>query len=116
MRSFRRLVLRLVLLIVTISGAGCASSSSVKLQSDSNIRLSHKGGTPNTRLSILRSEARWYAHLYCQSQKKNIHVIAFQDAEGPFFPKIFQALTSSFLARAHEAYRHSFSFETDENS
>lgn len=89
MRSFRRLVLRLVLLIVTISGAGCASSSSVKLQSDSNIRLSHKGGTPNTRLSILRSEARWYAHLYCQSQKKNIHVIAFQDAEGPFFFRKF---------------------------
>jgi hypothetical protein len=96
MRSFRRLVLRLVLLIVTISGAGCASSSSVKLQSDSNIRLSHKGGTPNTRLSILRSEARWYAHLYCQSQKKNIHVIAFQDAEGPFFSGNFPSTNIIF--------------------
>ena len=85
MRGSRRLLLRLLFLVVTISGAGCASSSSVKLQSDNNIRLSHKGGTPNTRLSILRSEARWYAHLYCQSQKKNVHVIAFEDAEGPFF-------------------------------
>ena len=85
MRSFRRLLLRLALLIVTISAAGCASSSSVKFQSDNNIRLSHKGGAPNTRLSILRSEARWYAHLYCQSQKKNIRVITFEDAEGPFF-------------------------------
>ena len=85
MRGSRRLLLRLLFLVVTISGAGCASSSSVKLQSDNNIRLSHKGGTPNTRLSILRSEARWYAHLYCQSQKKNIRVITFEDAEGPFF-------------------------------
>ena len=85
MKNIRSLVLGLVFSVVTISAAGCASSSSVTLRSDDNIRLSHKGGSPNTRLSTLRSEARWYAFLYCQSQKKNIRVITFEDAEGPFF-------------------------------
>ena len=96
MRGFRRLLLRLLFLVVTISGAGCASSSSVTLQSDNNIRLSHKGGTPNTRLSILRSEARWYAHLHCQSQKKNVPEIAFEDAEGPFFSGNFPSTDITF--------------------
>lgn len=85
MRNLRRLALGLVFWVVMISAGGCASPSTMKLQPDNTIRLSHKGGSPNTRLSILRSEARWYAYLYCQSQKRNVRVMTFEDAEGPFF-------------------------------
>ena len=84
MNSFRRLVL-LTVLPMAISLTGCATSSPTTLQPEENLRLTHKGGAPNSRLSILRSEARWYAYLYCQKQSKNVRVIAFEDAKGPFF-------------------------------
>ena len=84
MRHFKGLALGLVF-AVTIVAAGCASSPTAKPQSENSMRLSHQGGSPNSRLSILRSEARWYAFLYCQSRNKNVRVIAFEDAEGPFF-------------------------------
>lgn len=85
MRNFRRLVLGLLATLATLAAAGCGSVSNAKIQSEENMRLTHQGGAPNTRLSILRSEARWYAYLYCQKQRKNVRVIAFEDAEGPFF-------------------------------
>lgn len=84
MTSFRRLV-RLAMLPMAIGLTGCATSSSTTLQPEESLRLTHKGGAPNSRLSILRSEARWYAFLYCQKQSKNVQVIAFEDAKGPFF-------------------------------
>lgn len=82
MRNIRSLVLGL---LATLAVAGCASVSNVTTQPEENMRLTHQGGAPNTRLSILRSEARWYAYLYCQKQRKNVRVIAFEDAMGPFF-------------------------------
>ena len=82
MRNIRSLVL---VLLATLAVAGCVSVSNATVQSEENMRLTHQGGAPNTRLSILRSEARWYAYLYCQKQRKNVRVIAFEDAMGPFF-------------------------------
>ena len=57
MRNLGRLARGLVFWVVMISAGGCASDSTMKLQSDKTVRLSHKGGSPNTRLSILRSGA-----------------------------------------------------------
>jgi hypothetical protein len=82
MRSFRRVVLGL---LATLAVAGCVSVSNATIQSEENMLLTHQGGALNTRLSILRSEARWYAYLYSQKQRKNARVIAFEDAIGPFF-------------------------------
>ena len=82
MRNLRGLVLGL---LATLAAAGCVGASNATIQSEENMRLTHQGGAPNTRLSILRSEARWYAYLYCQKQRKSVRVIAFEDAMGPFF-------------------------------
>jgi hypothetical protein len=81
MRNFRRLMPGL---LGTLAAAGCLSVSNTKIQSEENMRLTHQGGAPNTRLSILRSEARSYAYLCCQKQRKNVRVIAFEDAMGHF--------------------------------
>ena len=114
MRNFRRLVLGLLTTLATSVSAGCGSVSKARIQSEENMRLTHQGGAPNTRLSILRSEARWYAYLYCQKQRKNVRVIAFEDAEGPFFAGNFQVLISSSLAQTHETRHHRFTLVTDE--
>ena len=99
MKSFRPLAIALALsLIATVTG--CASSSNPKAQSGENLRLTHKGGAPNSRLSVLRSEARWYAFLYCQKQSKNVHVIAFEDAQGPYFIGNFPATDIIFSCEA----------------
>lgn len=74
-----------LLLTLVVALTGCASSPSTKAQTQDNLKLTHKGGAPSTKLSILRSEARWYAYLYCQKRSKNVRVIAFEDATGPFF-------------------------------
>ena len=74
-----------IVLSLSMTAAGCASFQRPAAQTEDNLRLTHQGGSPNSLLSTLRSEARWYAFLYCQNRSKNVRVISFEDAEGPFF-------------------------------
>ena len=85
MKTFENLCQCLASILVLVLLNGCAGFAGPEPLPDQNIRLTHQGASPSTRLSVLRSEARWYAYVYCQKQRKNIRVLAFEDAAGPFF-------------------------------
>ena len=94
-------IMRLTLGITIFLIGGCAYNSGVIPLDKDEFMIANQGSNSFTSLPKLREEARQQGIEYCESLDKQISIVRFDDAEGPFVGTSFPR--TDFIFRCDDA-------------